>query len=90
MKYNYIGFNSELEFRNYVLHNKNNIDKLYVFEDTLDNIIFFYCITINGTIVATKLKSNCFNAYSNLYKKINDELLLNVYSNKKSLKLKKD
>jgi len=90
MKYNYIEFNSELKFRNFVLNNINNIEKLYVFEDTLDEIIFFYCITINNNIVATKEKSNYFDDYSNIYKKINDKLMLKVYSNKKVLKLKKD
>ena len=47
-------FNSEIEFRKYVILNSDNVSQIIIFEDILDSTIFFYCFTKNSFIVATK------------------------------------
>ena len=89
MKLNSIVYKSEIDFRNFVLHNINNIDKLYVFEDVLDKIIFFYCITKNNYYVSSKVESSSFNIYKRIYEEINNKLGLKKEYNEKTLKLKR-
>ena len=45
---------SELEFRDYVVHYSRDIKLIVIFEDILDYTIFFYCFTKKGDIVASK------------------------------------
>ena len=54
MKIRSILLSSELEFRNYVISNSQNISQVIIFEDILDCVSFFYCFCKDGTIVATK------------------------------------
>ena len=54
MEFKTITLNSEYEFRNYVISNTQNISKIIIFEDNLENIIYFYCFYKNGNIIATK------------------------------------
>lgn len=90
MKINSIVFNSEIEFRESVIYNYNYIDKIYIFEDSLDNIIYFYCFLYNKSFFATKTYNNDFIYYSTIYKKLQKELKISFESkNPKILKLKK-
>lgn len=74
MKFKTIIFNSELEFRRYVFQNVKDIFQIYVFEDVLDHIIFFYCFTQEGSIVATKEpSSNKLSYYIEMYKLLTKE-----------------
>ena len=60
--------NSELVFRNYIVRRIEFIDKIIIFGDTLDNIIFFYCFMDDGTIIATKeLELSRFSYYVDVY-----------------------
>ena len=43
MNYEMTIFNSEKDFRKYVIQNRNNISQIIVFEDILDHVVFFYC-----------------------------------------------
>ena len=54
MKYNCIIFDSEKEFRKYLIQKSKSIKRLIIFEDNLDSMIFFYCFMNNKTIVASK------------------------------------
>ena len=70
-------FNSELEFRNYVILNSKRISSIIVFEDLLDCTIFFYCFFQEGLIVATKEHSeNNFSTYRKIYQQLKAELNL--------------
>ena len=61
-------FNSELEFRNHVILNSKRISQIYVFEDILDSIIFFYCFREDYSVFATKeASSNNFSYYREIY-----------------------
>ena len=51
-----IVLNSEYVFRNYVISNLRNIYEIIIFEDSLDNVIFFYILTKDGFIIAAKDK----------------------------------
>ena len=76
---NTIIFKNELLFRISIINNKDIIDKIYVYEDNLDNIIFFYCFTINNTIFAAKETSNNnYSYYQKIYNSIKNELELNA------------
>ena len=80
--------NSELEFRNYILKYKDYIKKIIVFEDSLDNIVYFYLFT-NNTILATKEKNSIFEDYIKIYINLKDDLNFKTCINnqKKVLKL---
>ena len=71
MKYKSIIFDSELKFREYLIQNFEQIYKLFVFEDSLDNVIYFYCFFNNYVMIAAKekVKSN-FCYYAKLYKEL--------------------
>ena len=80
--------NSELEFRNYILKYKDYIKKIIVFEDSLDNIVYFYLFT-NNTILATKEKNSIIEDYIKIYINLKDDLNFKTCINnqKKVLKL---
>ena len=64
-------FDSEKEFRNYLTQNQTNIESIFVFEDTPDHIIFFYCFMGKDLIIATKEPSTKnFFAYKKSYQKL--------------------
>lgn len=46
-------FGSEPEFRDYVIRHSKDIIRIVIFEDKLDNKIFFYCFMTKRLIVAT-------------------------------------
>ena len=82
--------NNEVEFRNYINSHKLEIKKLYLFHDKLDNIIYFYCILLNNTIIATKeIFNNNYSYYKNIYIGIisNHNFIMNIDNDKKVLKL---
>ena len=86
---NTIILNTELEFRNYIIKNINNILQIILFEDELDQIIFFYCFFQNDIIIATK-EPACknFSFYKKTYHLLNQELSFIEKENKsKSLRL---
>ena len=75
-------FNSELEFREYVIQNSKRISHIIVFEDFLDHTIFFYCFLEGSLIVATKEQSaNNFSTYKKIYQQLATELELLINSN---------
>lgn len=80
--------NSELEFRNYILKYKDYIKKIIIFEDSLDNIVYFYLFT-NNTILATKEKNSIIEDYIKIYINLKDDLNFKTCINnqKKVLKL---
>lgn len=80
--------NSELEFRNYIISFSNEIMKIIIFEDTLDNIIYFYCFT-RKLILATKESNKPFVDYVSIYTQIKDKLNLKtcIEEQKKVLRL---
>lgn len=92
MQKSYI-FNSELEFRNYIILNIEDVDKIWIFEDDLDHMIFFYCFLLDGSFIATKeLSTNNFDSYKKVYKKLMKLLKLHIiqeHNHSKILKLKK-
>ena len=89
MNLNTIIVNSELEFRKYIEDNFEEVVKIYVFEDTLDNTIFFYLFAKNNVIVATKeLSMNNFSYYYKLYSLLAKKLKLYSYNLNKSKTLK--
>ena len=70
-------FNSESEFRKYIILNAKYVAQIFVFEDELDHVIFFYCITKNHLIVATKEPSSKnFFSYKENYEKLAEKLKL--------------
>ena len=78
--------NSESEFRNCVNSNLENVSQIFVFEDILDKIIFFYCFTKNDMIYATKEPSkNNFKTYSRFYKRLSKKLHLQIFLSYKQL-----
>lgn len=77
---------SEIELRNYINSHKNLITKIIVFEDTPDNVVYFYCFTKN-MIVATK-EFNKFECFIDIYNNIYQNLDFKTYLSKgKTLKL---
>ena len=70
-------FNSEPEFRKYITLNAKDIAQIFVFEDELDRVIFFYCLTKNHLIVATKEPSSKnFFPYKEIYEKLAEKFNL--------------
>lgn len=63
--------NSELAFREYVTLNIQNISKVIIFEDTLDETIYFYCFTIDSIIATKEPNSKNFDFYTTIYEQIN-------------------
>ena len=86
-------FDSEVKFRKYLIKNSENISNIIIFEDSLDNTIFFYSFTTNNLILASKNSlNNNFEYYLKIYKKIITKLNLNIEyetKNPKVLKLNK-
>lgn len=76
---NTIIFDSELEFRNYLIENSESIISIMLFEDKLDNVIYFYSFTKNSLIIATKeLSIKNYDYYNKKYLKLIKTLNLNV------------
>lgn len=48
---------SELEFRKYIIQNRRDIKRIFICEDSLDNLIYFYCFANDNVFVATKEQS---------------------------------
>ena len=72
-----IVFNSELEFRKYVILNSNKSSRIIVFEDVLDNVIFFYSFIKDDLIVSTKERlNNNFSTYRKIYSNLTSKLQL--------------
>ena len=69
-------FNSELEFRNYVIHNSGRALHIIVFEDVLSNVVFFYCFFQGGLVVAAKefLWDDSFFVYKEIYEHLATKL----------------
>lgn len=82
---NTIILNNEIDFRNYLISNKDDIIKIYIFEDNLDNYIYFYAFLTNE-VIATKEKGS-FENYYILYKTLNN---FNIEESNKTLKLFKN
>ncbi len=77
---------SEIELRKYINSHKNIIMKIIVFEDTLDNVVYFYCFTKNIMLATKEFKK--FECFINIYNEIYKELDFKTYFNKdKVLKL---
>ena len=65
-------YNSELEFRKQIESNSLSINKMYVYEDTLSNVIYFYAFIEEKTMIATKeIADNNYLYYYQLYKELN-------------------
>lgn len=88
---NTIIFNSELEFRNYLIEHLEDILNVILLEDKLDSVIYFYSFTKNDLLLASKeLSIKDFDYYSKKYKKLIKILKLNIdyiCDNPKILKL---
>lgn len=88
---NTIIFDSELKFRKYLIKNSSNIIYVILLEDKLDNTIFFYSLTKDNYIIASKeLLSDNYDYYSKIYIKLVNKLNLDIEyttKNPKSLKL---
>ena len=83
MNFKTIIFNSELEFRKYVIQHSKDIQRIVVFEDIPDNTIFFYCFMQKKTITATKESSSKnFFSYLTIYEQLAFKLQLHVISYK--------
>ena len=89
MKLNTHILSSELEFRNYIQKDIENIIKIIIFEDILDKTIFFYCFMNNNTIIATKESTlNNFSSYVKLYKDLTNKYKFHTINNKKTKTLR--
>lgn len=88
---NTIIFDSELKFRKYLIKNSSNIIYVILLEDKLDNTIFFYSLTKDNYIIASKHSSiTDFDYFYKIYQKLMKKLELNIEytsNNPKSLKL---
>lgn len=86
-------FNSELEFRNYVILNSKDIFHILIFEDVLDCTIFFYCFTKTYWLVATKEPSSKgFSTYEDIYTDLSKEngfKIVAIYNQKNALRFVK-
>ena len=84
-------FDSELKFRKHLIKNYNDIQNIILFEDRLDDVIYFYCFTNNELILSTKKSSiKDFEYYSNIYQKLFKKYELSIdykTNNPKTLKL---
>lgn len=75
-------FNSELEFRKYVILNSKLISQIIVFEDAPDHTIFFYLFVQKGLIIATKEPSSKnFSYYRKIYERLANEFGFNIVPN---------
>lgn len=76
---NTIIFDSELEFRNYLIENSESIISIMLFEDKLDNVIYFYSFAKNSLIIASKeLSIKNYDYYNKKYLKLIKTLNLNI------------
>lgn len=89
MKPSSIIFDSELDFRNFLIENSKDIKNIIIYEDNLDKYIYFYSFTINNLLLATKEPiTNDFYYYSEIYENLIEKLKISINSNKtKVLKL---
>ena len=72
-------FDSEKEFRNYLTQNQKNIESIFVFEDTPDHVIFFYCFMKKDLIIAAKEPSTKnFFTYKKSYQKLATKFNLTI------------
>ena len=80
--------NNEKEFRDYIISFSNEIMKIIIFEDSLDNITYFYCFT-KKLILATKDILKPFSYYKEIYSKLKNDLKFktDISNNDKTLKL---
>lgn len=89
-----IVFDSEKEFRKYLIKNYKDIINVILLEDKLENIIFFYSFTNNNLIIASKHSSTTdFEFFYKIYQKLIEKLELNIEyttSDPKCLKLSKN
>lgn len=90
MNSKFIIFKYEREFRNYIINNYKNINKIIIFEDSLDNVIYFYCFTLNNIVISCK-ENNIKNIlyYEKVYLMLSNKYnLINEINHKdKSIKL---
>lgn len=87
---NTIIFDSEIKFRKYLIKNSEDIISIILFEDKLDNTIFFYCFMNNNLILASKNSSiNNFEYYLEIYMKLIVKLNLYIEYNTKNPKVLK-
>lgn len=76
---NTIIFNSELEFRNYLIEHLEDILNVILLEDKLDSVIYFYSFTKNDLLLSSKeLSIKDFDYYSKKYKKLIKTLNLSI------------
>ena len=88
---NSIIFKNELEFREYITYNSEEILKIFIFEDELDNIIFFYAFTNDLIVAAKENMLKPFSYYEEIYKLLSKKIKLSAYLKKdKVLKLTKN
>ena len=74
-------FNSEPEFREYVILHSKDIERIIVFEDIPDHTIFFYSFTKQGIIIATKEPARKeFSSFQETYTQLANELHLHPVS----------
>ena len=79
MEFKCIIFDSELEFRKYVIQYSKELRRIIIFEDTLDEFIFFYCFMKDNTIVATKeLSTKNFSSFKSSYLQLVTKLNCNA------------
>ena len=72
-------FDFESEFRRYVILNSKAISRIIIFQDTFDNVIFFYCINFDLGLIATKELSMCnFPKYKKEYTELATQLGLQL------------
>ena len=61
-------FDSELEFRKYVIQYSTSIQRIIIFEDSLEQFIFFYCFFEDNVIAAAKeLSTKNFSSFKSSY-----------------------
>lgn len=93
MEFKSIIFESELEFRNYVEQNRKDISKIIVFEDILENNIYFYGFIQESLMVAAvEHAMDKFDFYEKVYQSLIEELnfyIIPIKSQSKVLKLVK-
>ena len=66
-----IVLNSEPKFRYYVVLNYQSIDRIIIFADRLENVIFFYCYqTDNFIVAASEYMYRNFSFYQKTYSRI--------------------
>lgn len=74
-----IVFNSEKEFRKYLIKNYEDIINVILLEDKLNNYIFFYSFTNNNLIITSEHSSlTNFDYFSKTYQKLMKKLELSI------------